>query len=1582
MAPDTNDNVHTSGAGGGPDMEAGRHVSPDGIRRAPAAWLPALFIAGALFVWWTVARADHDMRNSLVQQAQLVAQAMDFKHVQALAGTAADLGSPDYLRLKEQFVAIRSADPQCRFVYLMGRRADGTVFFFVDSEPAGSKDYSPPGQAYEEATANDHRMFDTGEVSVAGPDPDRWGIWVSALVPITDPDSGKVAAVLGMDVDARAWKWDVAARASPAAGLMLVLLIGLAAAFAATRRVGASPRPVLRRLLPSLSAMVVLLFVGAGLLLWRQHRQQMAGEITIDMAHVADELHAVLEQQSAGLAATLLPITADAAVRQSLREGASDRLLAAWRPVFDVLHRENQLTHFCFFDTNRVCLLRVENPGNRGDRIDRFAAREAERTGRTASGINLGPMGTFTLRVVKPVFESGRLVGYVELGKEIEDVLRALKPRPGVQLAVVVRKDFLSRRSWEPGMRLLGRDADWDRLPGSVMIYASQGRLPDAFAQWADQLAGAHVHGETDREIVSGGKAWRVAAAPLPDASGREVGDLLILRDITAEKAAFARLLILCGTAGGVLLALLLGFIYALLRRTDAGIAAQQVALRANEEKYRRLFSEMSIGCALHQIICDGSGRPVDYVTLEVNDAFARLMKVKRADVVGRRAGEILPPAELAKWLGIFGPVALTGKSVYFENYSDRNQRYFEGTAYCPEPGKFAGTFIDVTERVRAQALLQERESELLAILESTADGILAVDDKGKVVKANRKFAELWRIPPALMAGGDDRALLDFVLAQLSDPGAFMEKVQLLYKSDAVDMDTLAFKDGRVFERASTPMVMDGRVTGRVWLFRDITGRRQAEAALIASEVRYRRLFESAKDGILILDAGTGMVVDVNPFLVQLLGFSREAFLGKAVWELGFFRDIVANEANFAELQRKEYIRYEDKPLETADGRRIEVEFVSNVYLVDRRKVIQCNIRDITEHRKAVEKLRDSEALFSATFHSSPIPCSITDPGSEKWVEVNQAFLDVTGYTRAEVIGHTFRELNLWKRPADREKMKALLAAQGRVRNFEADINAKGGATGAMLISVDNVYLAGKPYLMIMGIEMTERKRAEVERERLAAAVGQAAEAVVITDADATILYANPAFTKITGYAPEEAVGRNPRILKSGRHDAEFYRQMWAALTAGNVWTGRFTNKRKDGTLYEEEASISPVRDAAGKIVNYVAVKRDVTREAELEDQLRQAHKMESVGRLAGGVAHDFNNMLGVIIGHAELALAQVDPVRPLHDDLVEIRTAAERSADLTRQLLAFARRQAIAPKVLDLNETVAGLLNMLRRLIGENIQLGWQPGADLWPVKMDTSQLDQILTNLCVNARDAIAGVGKVFIETGNHTFGGEYCADHAGFVPGDYVRLTVGDTGVGMDKETLSHLFEPFFTTKDLGKGTGLGLATVYGAVKQNNGFIYADSEPGRGATFNIYLPRHAGGAAELPQAAPAQPDARGTGTILLVEDEPSILKMAAIMLEKQGYTVLAASTPREAIRLAREHAGKIHLLMTDVIMPEMNGLDLAETLLALCPHIKRLFMSGYTADVIARHGVMDEGVYFIQKPFDIKSLAAKVHEALEGT
>ncbi len=404
------------------------------------------------------------------------------------------------------------------------------------------------------------------------------------------------------------------------------------------------------------------------------------------------------------------------------------------------------------------------------------------------------------------------------------------------------------------------------------------------------------------------------------------------------------------------------------------------------------------------------------------------------------------------------------------------------------------------------------------------------------------------------------------------------------------------------------------------------------------------------------------------------------------------------------------------------------------------------------------------------------------------------------------------------------------------------------------------------------------------------------------------------------------------------------------------------------------------IKEGSLQLANEIAVRMETEETLrQNEEQLRQAQKLESVGRLAGGVAHDFNNMLGVILGYAEMAIEHAPALPVLQEDLNEICLSAKRSAELTRKLLAFASKQTIAPKVLNLNDTVASTLGMVKRLIRENINLNWIPDETLGLVRVDASQLDQILTNLCINARDAISEVGTITIAVQNCTVDEADCLGHPEVAPGEFVQLSVKDDGCGMDAETILHIFEPFYTTKDVGQGLGLGLATVYGAVKQNNGFIRVESELGRGTTFWIYFPRYSGGV-EIPQAeVPAPPLEHGKKTILLVEDHLSLLTVTKRVLERQGYVVLAANSAAESCRLAQEHQDEIDLLMTDVIMPETNGLELAAKLKALFPKLKCLFMSGYTADVIAKHGVLDEGVNFIQKPFLIKDLAAKVRQVI---
>ncbi len=524
-------------------------------------------------------------------------------------------------------------------------------------------------------------------------------------------------------------------------------------------------------------------------------------------------------------------------------------------------------------------------------------------------------------------------------------------------------------------------------------------------------------------------------------------------------------------------------------------------------------------------------------------------------------------------------------------------------------------------------------------------------------------------------------------------------------------------------------------------------------------------------------------------------------------------------------------------------------------------------VANAIERKRVDVELQESQERFSRAFHLSPDAINLNRMDNGVYIDVNEGFTRLSGYTREEALGQSSlsESMSLWVNPKDRRMLVAGLQDRGEVTGLEADFRCKDGRIITGLMSARILTLKGVKCILSITRDITERKRAEEEREQLQA-------------------------------------------------------------------------------------------------------------------QLLQAQKMESIGRLAGGVAHDFNNMLQAILGNVALATEETPPSNPIWEHLVEIQKAAERSAALTRQLLAFARKQTVSPKVLDLNDTVAGMLKMLQRLVGENIQLAWLPGSNLWPVKVDPSQVDQVLANLIVNARDAVRDGGRISIQTSNVTVDNAQARAHAEWNPGKFVQLSVIDTGCGMDEATKAHLFEPFFTTKAAGKGTGLGLATVYGIVKQNRGFLGVQTELGRGTTFQIYLPR------AVSTSLPAEESARagllrGTETILLVEDEPQVLVLGQRILRQYGYHVLAAQLPEEAIQLATSFSEPIHLLVTDVVMPGMNGRELSERLTTIKPGLKCLYMSGYTADVVAHEGVLEEGVQLLQKPFTIEALTQRVREVLEG-
>jgi len=630
------------------------------------------------------------------------------------------------------------------------------------------------------------------------------------------------------------------------------------------------------------------------------------------------------------------------------------------------------------------------------------------------------------------------------------------------------------------------------------------------------------------------------------------------------------------------------------------------------------------------------------------------------------------------------------------------------------------------------------------------------------------------------------------------------------------------------------------------------------------------------------------------------------------------------------------------------------------------------------------KELRESEELFRSLFDNHQAVKLIINPDTREIIDANQAAAAYYGWSQEQLRKMKVEEislLSLEELQREMEKVKAGERVDVAFRHRRAD-----GSLRDVAVFSSRIMIKGRAFLHSIVHDITEQKEGErllrEQEKRYRDLIDNAPIGIFSATSRGRILSINRAAARVLGFeSPREAIARYVdletqfwAVPGQRRHFLQMLREK------GSVENFEFEGRTAaNKTIWlNMNARIGKWDEDGSFIVEGFAT--DITERRALEAQFRQAQKMESVGRLAGGVAHDFNNMLSVILGYTNLALRKVEPASPLGDNLREICKAATRSSQITQQLLAFARRQTVAPQLLDVNVTVENMLKMLRRLIGEDIDLTWRPGAGIWPVKIDPSQVDQILVNLCVNARDAIADTGKITIETQNVTFDQASCIGHAGCVPGEYVRLAVSDTGCGMDTKTQETIFEPFFTTKETGGGTGLGLATVYGIVQQNGGFISVDSEPSKGTRFHLHLPRPME-LVEAPLQENVGTSRHGRGeTILVVEDEESILDLSREMLEDLEYTVLTAATPDEALALAEEHGGGIRLLLTDVIMPGLNGKELAGRLQALHPEMRCLFMSGYTADVIANRGILDEGVRFIAKPFSQEELAVKVREAME--
>ncbi len=757
---------------------------------------------------------------------------------------------------------------------------------------------------------------------------------------------------------------------------------------------------------------------------------------------------------------------------------------------------------------------------------------------------------------------------------------------------------------------------------------------------------------------------------------------------------------------------------------------------------------------------------------------------------------------------------------------------------------------------------------------------------------------------------------------------------------------------------------------------------RETQQSLRASEKRFRELIDKAPDAILLYNIDLGRFVDANDSAEKLFGCTRDELLRSSPEK--FYPPLQPDQKDisesFTEYKSRalagEQVQFE-RLIHAEDGRDIVCEVRLVGFPSETDRLIRASLIDITERKRAEKAVRESEERFRRFFDGAVDGVFVYDQYG-RFVDVNEMACNSLGYTRDELLRLSVSDVEVGLKFADLTGFREQIRS-GQSTTVEGVHRRRDGSTFPVEVHVALFSFNEQTLFFAAVRDITDRKKTEEAVLKLSMAVQQSPVSIVITDIQGNIEFVNSEFTKMTGYERKEALGQNPRILKTNLTPPEEYERLWATISSGNVWSGEFPNKKKNGELFWEFATISPIMNSAGVITNYLAIEEDITNRKNLEAQLLQAQKLEAVGCLAGGIAHDFNNMLTAIFGYGGLLKNKLEKDLPLKAMVDQILSAAEKSSNLTRQLLAFSRKQIIEPKETDLHELIRGIEKLLLRLIGEDIEFNVQLADKALTVMVDPGQIEQVLMNLCNNARDAMPNGGLLAITTGTIELDEDYVKTHDMKKPGLYACISVTDSGEGIHAKNINKIFEPFFTTKELGKGTGLGLSIVYGIIKQHGGDITAYSEPGKGTTFRIYLPMIISHADEAKVPELVAPKG-GTETILIAEDREDVRAMMRQVLEVAGYGIIEAIDGDDAVEKFREHRSNIQLVMVDVIMPKKNGKEVSDEILKIKNDARILFCSGYTEDIISRQGITGDGMDFISKPVTPDSLLRKIRELLD--
>jgi PAS domain S-box-containing protein len=971
-----------------------------------------------------------------------------------------------------------------------------------------------------------------------------------------------------------------------------------------------------------------------------------------------------------------------------------------------------------------------------------------------------------------------------------------------------------------------------------------------------------------------------------------------------------------------------------------------------------------------------------------VDDGFSRITKSEYQAINLKWLGQEVPLGRYSRNLVVFSLVVVSAALLLLIFSLLMRREVKSKTAELLEANRRLQD--EVRERKAAEEQLRQSEAKYRFITEKMSDIVWTVDENFKTTYVSPSVEKAIGYTP------EERMVQEAV--DTLTPESYARAMEL-FQSEAIREQAMGAESGRpvafdlefrhkngstVWMENMASFIHDdqGKIVGVHAVSRDITEKRKAEGLLRLSEQKFESAFQSSPDPMAITDLDTGLIVDANSAFLAWTGCSRDEVVGKSVTELGFWANPEDRLWIIESMKDGMPVNHVELELRSrSKGVRL-MKFWARFLDIGGKHFLFTLAHDITDEKISAAKVRESEehlrSLFANMVEGVALHELVFDRDGNavdyRIIDVNPAYERITGLKRGDVAGKKATEA--YRQPeAPYLEAFTRVAITGSPFTMEVFFQPMGRHFDI------SVAPWGKNGFATIFTDITERKQAEEELRRLASAIHQASESIVITDPEGMIRYVNPAFEKITGYAREEAVGSNPRFLRSGEQDEDFYRELWATIAKGETWTGRFTNRRKDGTLFHEDAAITPIRDDGGRIVNFVAVKRDITREVNLEEQLLRSQKLEAIGTLAGGIAHDFNNILSIIIGYTELSLEAAPDLGSVRDMLGEILKAGLRAKDLVKQILTFSRKMESRKEFVKVQTIVKETVKLLGSTIPKNIAIRSDIDPDAGPVSADPAKVHQIIMNLCTNAFHAMSpDGGDMTVSLATVEVDEELVSRFPSLKPGPHVKLVVEDTGCGMGEEIQMRIFDPFFTTKEKGRGTGLGLAMVYGITTELGGAISVSSSSGRGSSFSVYLPIAEASGDETMEDQADDPGKVGKKRhILLVDDEEAIVSFARIMLEGLGYTVTALSSSTEAkARFAADPWG-FDLVLTDYSMPGMDGMQLASEIFRTRPETPVILMTGYSEN-ISRDGMSSIGIRCcVEKPFNRRSIADAIEACL---